>query len=86
MAKAKESTGDVQGVALALFLSTYRPQNGISAWKVSVDCFRAAAEFIQVAEEIATGASPCDVIASRQLQDEHDNATQNTGAKEQQNG
>lgn len=86
MAKAKEveSVVDVQEIAKALFLSSYRPRSGIDAWMISVECFRAAAEFSGVAGKIAAGNTPDDVIAERQLQDEqHEQAeSQNTGGKE----
>lgn len=84
MAKTKEAEQvvDVQEVAKALFLSSYRPRGGIDAWMVSVDCFRAAIEFSEIASKIAAGNSPDDVIAERQLQDEQQAEFQNTGGKE----
>lgn len=71
----QQDSGDTYDIAKSLFLSTFRPRSGVDAWMVAVDCFRSAATFRSVADKIASGMTPDDVIAEQQLQEEQEAAS-----------
>lgn len=70
----EQDIGEIHAIAKLLFLSSYRPRSGVDAWMVAVECYRSAATFRSVAEKIAGGMSPDDVIAEQQLREEQESA------------
>lgn len=79
MAKAKDQPAeptastavvDIHAVAERLFASAWRPRANIDAWMIAVEAYRGAAELVKVAEQVAAGFSPDDVIAEKMLQEE----------------
>lgn len=78
MAKAKDSTvkdstaavPDIHAVAERLFAAAWKPRGNVDAWMIAVEAYRGAAEFVKVAEQIATGYTTEDVLADKILQEE----------------